>query len=203
MRVVPLDIELKGDRNYINGASFYEHVVAYLYDALPELSHGAFKMIIHAFATKKCTFVYGLDEKMAKPDRARVEVFASTGIHGWVVESDNDVNHRVPFPEEEITAHCVLGEDRSARMVSKVSFLPIEILVAITKKLHQSEFPDVAGKWIFTRIDLDRLLDESDGGQLGVKIQKNIGTRLTQSVVTSGDVPIGKIYFSMVTEWPE
>ena len=87
-------------------------------------------------------------------------------------------------------------------MISSVPFYPIEVLIVITKHLHISEYPIVKDKWIFTRLKLDRLLKSSDTQKLSVQIQQNIGKRLTQSIVFSGQKQIGKIYFSVTSTWP-
>lgn len=204
MVTVALDFDYKGDRNYIQGGSAYERVTGYLSESLPERMGGSFKMVMHGFARHRCDFVYALDSgAVSRPAGGRVELITSTGIHGWLVETDDEITERTPFPESQITKHCRLAGARLAEMVSGTPFQPIEILVAITKHLHQHEFPDASGKWVFTRLDLDRLLSHDDCGQMGVQIQKSIGTRLTQSAVLSGGRVIGKIYFSMVSEWPE
>ncbi|MDT8375581.1 MAG: hypothetical protein RQ867_02455 [Mariprofundaceae bacterium] len=201
---VPLDFEYKGDRNYIHGTSAYQSVTDYLSEAFPERVAGSFRMVIHAFAKSRCDFVYTLDSgPVSKPEAGVIELSTSTGIHGWLVESGDEVVDRLPFPEDQIIDQCRTGDDRSVAMISRVPFHPIEILVAITKHLHQQEYPEASGKWVFTRLDLDRLLTDGDCGKLGVQIQKSIGTRLTQSAVLSDGEPIGKIYFSMVSEWPE
>jgi len=201
---VPFDFVYKGDRNYIHGTSAYEQVSEYLSETFPDRMNGSFQMAIHSFAKNRCEFVYTLDSgPMRKPEAGRIEISTSTGIHGWFVESSDEISRRVSFPENKITERCQLGDDRSVEMVSAVPFHPIEVLVAITKHLHLREYPGASGKWVFTRLELDRLLNDDDCGQMGVQIQKSIGTRLTQSAVLSGGKPIGKIYFSMVSEWPE
>jgi len=198
---VPFDFAYKGDRDYIHGTSVYEQVSEYFSEVFPDRMNGTFQMVIHSFAKKRCDFVYTLDSgPMKKPEAGRVEVSTSTGIHGWLVESGDEISRHIPFPENKITERCKLGDDRSVEMVSVVPFHPIEVLVAITKHLHLREYPGASGKWIFARLELDRLLNDDDCGQMGVQIQKSIGTRLTQSAVLSDGKPIGKIHFSMVAQ---
>lgn len=178
----------------------YERLADYISEKLPERSEASLHMVIHGFASHRCDFIYALDAgAMAKPERGCAEISTSSGIHGWLVETDDEITQRLPYPEEEITVHSRVDEGHSVMMLDRVPYRPIEILVAITKHLHYRSYPETSGKWVFTRLDLDRFLVDEDGGQLAVSLQKSIGTRLTQSEIRSGDAKIGKIYFSMVT----
>lgn len=196
---VPFGFSYRGDRNYVHGTSMYDRLTDHISEQMPERSRASFHMVIHGFATHRCDFIYTLDaDLMARPERGCAEVSTSSGIHGWLVETDDEVTQRQPYPEEEITARCRLDGDGSVRMLGRVPYRPIEILVAITKHLHYCSYPEARGKWIFTRLELDRFLVDEDGGQLAVNIRKSIGTKLTQSDIHSGDAKIGEIYFSMV-----
>jgi hypothetical protein len=202
--IVPLEFSFKGDRNYIHGTSVYEKVSDYIFSTFPDRVNGTFQVVIHAFAKKRCNFVYAIDDgHIAKPESGRIEIITSTGIHGWLVETEDEVSDRDPFPESEIVERCQIGDNRSVFMSAKVFYHPIEVLVSITKHLHLNEFPNTKGKWVFSRLELNRLLKNEDVEKMSVKIQHSIGTRLTNSDVSSGAETIGKIYFSMVSEWPE
>lgn len=197
---VAFDFSYKGGRDYVHGTSMYDCLAGYISEHLPDRSGAGFHMVIHGFSSNRCDFVYTLDSgPMARPDHGSVEISTSSGIHGWLVETNDEITERLPYPEEEITAQCRMDGDRSVRMLCEVPYSPIEVLVAITKHLHCRLYPGATGKWVFSRLDLDRFLNEDDGGQLGVDIRKSIGTRLTQSDVFSGEAKIGEIYFSMVT----
>ncbi len=202
--VVPLSVSYKGSRNYVHGTSVYEKISAYIESSLPEHSVGSFRMVIHDFAVKQCELHYVIDPMiLKKPEHGCIEISTSTGIRGWLVESDDEIIDRIPFPEEVICAKCKIGEEASVSVSSNMPFQPIEILVAMTKHLHISKYSEDNGKWVFVRLELDRLLREEDASHMCVRIEQNIGTRLTKSLVLSGNEKIGEIYFSMVTEWPE
>ena len=68
----------------------------------------------------------------------------------------------------------------------------------MTKHLHVELYPGGSGKWIVTRLDLDRLLRSEDGGALEVTLERNLHHRLTRARVVAGAQQIGHIYFSRV-----
>lgn len=202
--VVPLDIAYKGSRNYVHGTSVYDQISGFIMSKLPEHATGTFRMVIHGFATKKCEFHYACDSKVAKkPERACMEISTSTGMHGWLVETSGDIIDRVPFNEDAICAECSILDGYSVSMSSNLPFQPIEILVAMTKHFHISEYQEDNGKWVFVRLELKRLLRAEDASKMSVRIDQNIGAKLTRSLVLSDGEQIGEIFFSKVVEWPE
>lgn len=202
-KIGPSELKYRGERNYVHGTSVYKWVTNYLSSAF-DTDDMTFKMVIHGFSNKQFYFVFTTEnEGLDKPQGGQIEISTSFGLHGWLVESDKEVVKREPYLEQEIIKQSHIRGDRSINMEGEVAFHPIEVLVALTKELHTREFSEQEGKWVFTRLELDRLLEFSDSQKLTVQIQRSIGTRLTSSSIYSGPDQIGKIYFSMVKQWPK
>ena len=108
-----------------------------------------------------------------------------------------------PYTEDDIIEYCQLEKGKLVSVSSVIPFHPIEVVVAMTKHLHMHEYDVSGGKWVFSRLELERLLRISDLQEIRVQIQQSIGTRLTKSILLVGEEQIGKIYFSMVSEWPK
>ena len=77
------------------------------------------------------------------------------------------------------------------------SFSVIEILVALTKRLHTTLRAGPA-EWAFSRLELKRPLRDSDSSGMQIELLQSLGNRLTKSVVRTGNVTLGNIYFSAV-----
>jgi hypothetical protein len=67
----------------------------------------------------------------------------------------------------------------------------------MTKQLHYALYP-TADKWIFTRLDLDRLLQKGDEPSFRIEVEHNFNNRLTKSRISSGPEFIGHIYFTLI-----
>ena len=100
--------------------------------------------------------------------------------------------------DEEIVLEKMVMEMETAKMLATSSFTYIEQIVAMTKKLHLTLYPDTVEKWLFTRIDIKDVLDPSlyPGRELVIKALKNFHNRLTQNAVFLDDQMIGYIWFS-------
>ena len=137
--------------------------------------------------------------KMPKDINAEVRFISpSSDIIGWLVETDEHVIDRIPFPKEDIVKQTSI-DGNMITIEGEVQFTPIEILVAMTKRLHMILYPIKTGKWIVTRLELNRLLRIFDASKFKVEIEKNLNNRLTKGSIHSGEEMLGYIYFSLVT----
>jgi hypothetical protein len=118
-------------------------------------------------------------------------------IIGWLVETDEPITERYEYPESEIIEKCFVN-GKTVKIDSETPYSAIEVLVAINKHLHLSIFPDAAGKWFFTRLELDRLLQGQDASGFELELVKNMHNRLTKSEILSDGQRIGHIFFSIV-----
>jgi hypothetical protein len=159
-------------------------------------------MAFHKVARNQCKLTYGnhsVLQQMPKELNAEVSFIApSSHLIGWLVETDEPVIERIAYPEEDIVKKTSI-EGKVITIMGEVQFTPIEILVAMTKRLHMKLYPIKVGRWFFTRLDLNRLLTISDASKLKVEIDKNLNNRLTKGSIHSGEEMLGYIYFSVVT----
>lgn len=192
----------KGDRNYLQGPDIYNAVTRIISGRNPRIVFDRIKMAFHKIARNQCKLTYGnysVLEQMPKDINVEVNFMApSFHIIGWLVETDEHVIERIPYPEEDIVKKTsVYG--KMITIEGEVQFTPIEILVAMTKQLHINLYKIKSGRWIFTRIELNRLMTISDASNFKVEIEKNLNNRLTKGSIHSGEEMLGYIYFSLVT----
>jgi hypothetical protein len=199
---VSLKLAYKGDRDYLQGPDIYNAVTRIVSGENPRIVFNKIKMAFHKIAHNQCKLTYGnylMLDQMPKDINVDVNFIApSSHLVGWLVETDEPVIERVPYPEEDIVKKTSIDGKRIT-IEGEVQFTPIEILVAMTKQLHKTLYPIKAGRWIFTRIELNRLLTISDAAKFKVEIEKNLNNRLTKGSIHSGEEMLGHIYFSLVT----
>lgn len=197
---MPLELCFKGARDYLHGTDVYTQVAAIAQAHLgPNVSR--VKLALHSFFRHQPDVVWspGLAPPR-QPERAVVEfsAVAEEALSGWFVETDRPVTCRAPYDEEAIGACCRI-EDECIFAEAPPPGTPIEVVVSMTKRLHQTRFPPAAeARWIFTRLDLKRLLLPEDPARVSLRLLGNLHGRITRSEIRSGGVPIGSIFFSLV-----
>jgi hypothetical protein len=119
-------------------------------------------------------------------------------VFGWLAETARAVLSRRPYEEDEAVATSRI-EGNTIQSGPTEGFSAIEVLVALTKRLHMTLRPRQS-RWAFTRLELLRPLEVTDAGRLRVELVDALGDRLTKSVITSSNAAIGHIYFSAIRQ---
>lgn len=83
-------------------------------------------------------------------------------------------------------------------ITGEAGYSAIEVAVSMAKQLHKALFPSKDAKWIFTRLELVRLLQDNDSSSLAIKHKHNFNNRLTKSEIFFHERSIGYIYFPLV-----
>lgn len=199
IHTVSLELGYKGSRNYLHGTDMYNAIMGHMSLVAPQYLHDRVKIVIHDFICKQCDMIYSLGEEgCPRSEKACVEFSLSGNVSGWLRETERLVITRRPYPEDEIVAKSRI-DGRTIYLDSNTanSFSPIEILVALTKRLHLV-LQSSSSRWAFTRLDLKRPLEDSDSDGLRVELLQSLGNRLTKSSVQIGNVPLGYIFFSAI-----
>ena len=199
IHIAPLELGYRGTRNYLHGTDMYNAIMENMGLVVPQHLYDWIKIVIHDFAHNQCDMLYSLGkERCPRPENGRVEFYLSDNVSGWLRETDRLVVTRRPYPEDEIVAkswidgHTIYSDPNMAS-----SFSPIEILVALNKRLHLV-VRSSSCRWAFTRLDLQRPLQDEDSESLRVELLQSLGNRLTKSSVRIGNDLLGHIFFSAV-----
>src|SRR6185295_7479549 len=167
-RTLPLQVCFKGNRDYLQGGDLCNALM----DQARQIYAGdisAFTVAFHRFVNRQPE-AYWADEASIKPPDA-VGEFSVAGTNGrligWLVESDRQVDCRVPFDEDKIARFCTSVDD-AVTFHGDCGYLPIEVAVSITKQLHNRVLHDPGGRWIFTKLNLRRLFEPADANSLTV-----------------------------------
>ena len=200
MRTYELSFKFKGAREYVHGPDIYTAVMNICKSEYGLENISSFKLIMHNFTRNQCRLI--LDPKGLPEDVERMVADFSVSVHdkshhGWVVEDNMMIVDRYEFDESQIKALSVI-ETHKVSIDGNIGYSPVEVAVSLTKQMHYDLFPDVAGKWIVTRFELDRPFVDLDALQLTVVFEHNSQFRLTKSKLLSNGVAFGHIFFSLV-----
>jgi hypothetical protein len=200
MQTRALDLRFKGDRRYLHGTDVYDASLAALRDCFPGAG-GRVRYSFHAIARTalelRCGKAGGIGER---PEGCAAEIHLGEGdgaVSGWIVETGRTVEGCVPYDEDAIGAACALEGSRIA-LREPTGHRPIEIAIAMTKRLHYALFPPSSGKWMFTRLDIARPLAPGDAAGMTIVHKNRLGARLSRCDLAASGASLGSIYFSLV-----
>jgi hypothetical protein len=193
----PLNLAFKGNRDYVQGPDIYSAVVGTL--ALEPQS--SFRLVIHHFARRQCELVISAASDAAPADAVALFWTTRAGLplQGWVVEREAEITSRAPYDEEPIWSRSERsGKELRMTSAPPVGYAAVEVLVSLTKRLHLDALPESPTKWVFTQLNVSRLLAEGDIATLRVHLDQALGTRFTKSSVFVGAELVGSIHFAGV-----
>ncbi len=192
------DLPFKGSRDYLHGTDTYEWIGRLAGEAGLDLGKTGLQLSFHRMFRTQLV-LNGDGEEVADREEGPSVQAILRGADGEVVwdfyESGRGVDRRVPYDEDSVGANCRV-EGKRIEYLGGVNFLPIEILVAMTKVLHFEVFEDRTVKWVFARLELPRFLEVGDLEGLSVEMKQAIPKRFSKSEVSSASGLTGAIYFS-------
>ena len=178
----------------------YDASIAALRARFPGVD-GRVRYSFHAIARTALMLICGRAGSIGdRPKACVAEIHFGQGdsaVSGWIVETGGAVEGRVPYDEDAIGAACELEGFRIV-LRKPTGRRPIEIAIAMTKRLHFALFPPQAGKWMFTRLDIARPLAPGDAAGMEIAHKARLGARLSRCELLAGGAPLGSIYFSLV-----
>lgn len=201
MQRVLLDLPYKADRNYLHGTDMYDAIVHHVGATQPERCDGQFGLLFRKLCRHQGSLSFFADNGLVPPPENLVAEFrlltGSQKIVGWVCETTQPVTRRIPYREEQIVGQCII-QDQMIEISRPTSFSAIEVLVAMNKHLHEVFCSSKNGKWLFTRLELERLLRPTDASTFKIVLSQNFRNLMTKSTILIENSILGYIYFSLV-----
>lgn len=190
-----LNIPLKEPRNYISGNDLFDAAEAVFREWL---GIDAFieSLVMRKMAHSICEMRTDDEPAGDATVMGRVCAHVAGRSHkGYIVETGKPVMASIPYSESEMLVNAEISND-SIRQGAKSQFSPIEEIVALTKEMHYRTQPEITGKWIFIRLELERALTES-AAPFEITIVNKLGAKMTISEIIHGGALVGQIYFGV------
>jgi hypothetical protein len=201
VKSIPVHFRLKGSRTYIHGTDMYGVFMAHVPGVSTSAGVGALRMTIHRMASRQSDIVVlGPHVEAVRPPNAYAEFSCETpgGVaRSYLIETGSIVTECYSYEEERIENLCRIDENTIA-IDGDSGYAPIEVVVAMNKRLHNTLFPLNEERWMFTRIELSRPLQPADARQFCVTFLQRLGVKLSRSAIVVDGQAIGHIYFSAV-----
>ena len=192
---IDLNFCFKGNRQYVHGTDIYTKLIELYNNDVKKLD-----IAFHGVTIKNITFY------TSKPDGYDIKVTCKC-IHNnekiklFGIENDSNINCRYEYLEEKIVENSIVTlAEENILLKTPTEYSFIEHIVAMNKALVESLYPDINGKWYFTRLQLKEPVNMSDITSLQLVLKANFQFKLTQSVIIANEIEVGYIYFSLITK---
>jgi hypothetical protein len=195
-----IPFKFKGDRNYVQGADIFDGVLEVVKDFFgeyPNLLKGAFYRLLSN------TGIFHLYKEHDFIDQENIyaQFFLLVRRLNYkiiVSASGKNIHSSQEYNENEVLDGFNI-KDKIVMMSVKQSFSYMEQIVAMTKRLHFEVYPDVSGKWLFSKIDLKDIINPLlfHNHLLVIEAKKNFHNKLTQNAIFLDDKHLGYIFYSL------
>jgi len=191
--VFDLDFCFKGSRKYVHGTDIFLKLVEKYNDDIENID-----IAFHGISVNNMTF------SSNKPIDKEIKV-TFRGLHEnnkiklFGFENSSEINCRYEYLEEKIVDNSIVTiSTESITLKTPTEYTFIEHIVAMNKALLEDIYPDINGKWYFTRLQLQRPINISDTTSLQLILKANFQFKLTKTSIFVDKKEIGFIYFSLI-----
>ena len=195
-----LEFKYKGNRTYIHGTDIYTHVLKLFEDTYGMAKD--IKLSFHKIANTNLEI-----DILRKGDKGYdysecafiMELISDSGeyVVAGIPTSENIVE-RYAYDEEKIVETCIFNnEEKWINLKDRLPYHNIEIIVAMNKALLSQLLPE-PGKWYFGKLHVHQDINKMDSNDIKVQLIRNIGSKITKSLILMDDQPSGEIYFTKV-----
>lgn len=201
----PCTIEFcfKGSRNYVQGPDIIDKV-AEIYSKeigksrIQNIKYSGHKML----RTNARLQILSAEEEFSMEGVNSIINFqvGDASLRALIAERKEAIECSKPFDESIITSKIKHIDDKEIYYVNSSDFSLTEICVSMNKYLLQSL--ESEGKWIVTKLELDRYLNLSEiaGQKIEIKLLHNFKNKLTKSSISLSERSIGFVYFTLLKD---
>ena len=188
--------KFKGNRNYLHGTDFYQHTQLLLAQQFADLSHIS-AMSFRRFARNQCVLVTTQPDATAIiPCQGEAIRHAAMPVKFWWVETEEPLTARYEYDEDGLVAAANVTDtlDYIALARPDARYCTIEVIVALTKKLHYLKSPNIDGKWVFGQLNLSNSLP-IQYQTVSISLKTYFEGRFSVSDIIIDNISIGTIRF--------
>jgi len=181
-----LDLSFKGDRDYLQGGDVFNALLKRFKSSCPISLrfHRPIKFQVEAGPlgvgdNPAARFTY-----WNAGDKINLGLYEIAGA---------PVIERIPYDEDAIGRGAECDQWR-VKMKHRPDATFIERVLVMNKLLHRALFPEAQGRWLFTRLELER--NFSGFPQIALSHQSNLGSRLTKVRIEADGETLGDLFFT-------
>lgn len=148
------ELKFKGSRKYLHSTDFYTWFSTAVCNTNQIVTKLVFKQLIH----RQCQVLLGQVQDVAEKDIVgTVELFdknTQEKTRGLIVETNTSVDESYPFDEDKLVKDVeIISSQQQATAFYRNDCTTVELVVALTKKLHNTLFSLNKGKWLVGQLN--------------------------------------------------
>jgi hypothetical protein len=202
MQRYKLNFNFKGNRDYVHGTDIYDTVCTFIKENLHLSNISQIDMTIRKVT--RCALYLEIFKNAEVANNDNTVGFFSFNSNGdtyclALTEAKETITGRRAYDEDRIINQCIIDTiNKKISLKAELNFTEIEIYVPMNKALLKALFPDVDGKWYFTRYQRVKLQTDNLSELITIELQHNFNFKLTKSRIAINNEELGFIYFSLV-----
>ncbi len=195
-----LNFEYKGQRTYVHGTDIYDSMLGTVrkhFEEYPRNITGSFHRLLTSNG------IFRIYEDQIILDHESYYAFFTLRIRGKTYyaalsATGVQISSAYAYDEDKLLEGTSV-RNATIKMIVKSVYTYIEQIVAMTKRLHITLYPEVKGKWLFTKIQISNVIDPDlfAGRELAIKSENNFHYKLTKNSINLDAIPLGTIWFSL------
>jgi hypothetical protein len=196
-----IKFKLKGERRYVQGPDIYDRMLATVRDYFEEYPvrvSGTFHRLLNENGICR---IYEYNKlKNKESSYAVFDIFIKNIDYEVSILNDGkSITSSCEYDETKVLADMSFDGEKII-LPFKPAYTYAEQIVAMTKKLHLELFSEATGKWLFTKIQINDVINPAlyQDRILSVEAERNFHYRLTQCSITLDAQRIGSIWFSLL-----
>jgi len=201
---IELNFCFKGSRTYVQGPDIFDAVLNKIkkdFDLLKleKIKYSAHNMLL----TNANLFIC---KSFEKEDYVNINSLIAFTIntekyYAIVTSSKNKIECSMEYSEEILRNSSEIIDDKVIEFKNILDDSLTEVIVSMNKYFLQTTIPE-DGKWIVTQFEYKNLLEYSKIKNKLIKLEllSNFNNKLTKSKIYVGDILVGYLFFSLITE---
>jgi len=193
----PLQMKLKGSRTYIHGSDMFNQLSAAAGGLTGDDASFVSMISFRRFARNDCMITLEPPPAETLVAEARLRDSAGEDTPVWIAETLEPPAGRYDFDEEGLVAPAVIDGDVITG-AANTRYTPIEVAIALTKRLTYHRHPKPAGKWVFGQLELTKALP-TDYREMSIRARATIAGRFSRNELMVDGQSYGTMRFIVGT----
>lgn len=185
----------RGSRDYVHSTDIYEEIVTGA-KAMSLIPSGKIDLRIRRKIFSRPVYQFSLRPFSGEEDAARANI--ELGGSEWLVRVINTaqpVEASKVYDEQRIFDASFI-EESSIVLRQNIGMRPIEVVTALSVKLHKALFPPgPLQRWLLGRLEVSRPLGRRDAEFMKIELERRMGKGITRSRVIAEEGAIGSLTF--------
>ncbi|MBQ4820078.1 hypothetical protein [Aquimarina sp. MMG016] len=198
-----LEISFKGDRDYIYASDMFiliaKELIAKDFTNIKNIDFS-----VHSISNKEIKLLlFQSDVLETNEDNLAQIKFESndTTYFGVIRKGSSEILKRTEYNEKEVFSNAEIDKVKQRIELSNdyKKYSNLDVLTAMNKRLLYEVRPDIEGKWLSVRLQLDDLEDLlKERSNYAVELIKVFSNKYSKSILLSNNKKIGNLFFSLI-----